>query len=262
LISLISPASLSRQGDLALDCRNDPAAARAFYLRALHIQEELLAHPPEQPEMTLTDYRRSAAESHNRLGQITLRTDPHQLAEAEDHFQKARDLYEELVQVESYPWLHQQLAEICYRLGNIDGQLNQPAKALRAYDTCLAMRRKLAEDNPGNLRCKLDLFDLCGKVGDQYLFLGDAATARRYYQEAIAPNEQAAQSDNQPGIRKLLGLNYYRLASACLRLGEMVTADDYYKKCLDVRAQLVKELPNNPGLKIDLMLAQARCGLH
>jgi hypothetical protein len=57
-------------------------------------------------------------------------------------------------------------------------------------------------------------------------------------------------------VRKLLGLNYYRLATAYLRLGETEAAAENYRKCLDVRAQLQKEIPNNVGLQIDLMIAK------
>ena len=255
-------ASLGKQGDLAMDWRNDFAEAKALYSRALQIQEHLLAHPPAQPELRPEEVRRIAANSHQRLGEIILRSDPENLNETEEHFRQARDLLEAVVEVEGSTPNYQKLADVAFKLGTLNERMNRPEQALRAYDRCMAMRKKLVEDNPGSMSCKLDLFDLCGKVGDQALFRGETASARRYYGEAIAPNEALARADKQPGVRKLLGLNYYRLATACLRLGETEAAAENYHKCLDVRTQLQKEIPDNVGLQIDLMIAQARCGRH
>ncbi len=255
-------ASLGKQGDLAMDWHNEAAEAKTLYTRALQIQQELLAHPPAQQELRPEEVRRIAANSHQRLGEIILRSDPENLTEAEEHFRKAQDLLEAVVQVERNTPNYQKLADVSFKLGTVNERMNRPEKALSAYDRSMAMRKKLVEDNPGSLRCKLDLFDLCGKVGDQALFRGDTTSARRYYGEAIAPNEALARVDKQPSVRKLLGLNYYRLATACLRLGELESAAENYRKCLDVRTQLQKEIPNNVGLQIELMLAQARCGRH
>src|SRR5262249_10203310 len=154
---------------------------------------------------------------------------------------------------------HQRMSQISFDLAVLSEKRKQPEKAQRAYDVCLAMRKKLIEDNPSSSRFKLDLVDLCGKVGDQALFHGDTEAAQRYYAEAIAPNENLAKTGGQPGVRKLLGLNYYRLATAYLRRGNAAAADENYKKCLDVRTRLNSDIPNNTGLQIDLMVAQARC---
>jgi tetratricopeptide (TPR) repeat protein len=254
--------SLGKQGDLALDWRNDAPQAKALYERALHIQQELLAHPPAQPELRPEEVRRITANSHQRLGEIILRSDPENLTEAEDHFRKARDLLEEVVKVENTTPNYQKLADVSFKLGTVNEKMNRQEQALRAYDRSMAMRKKLIDDNPGSLRCKLDLFDLCGKVGDQALFRGDTTSALRYYREAVTANEALAKVDKQPIVRNRLGLNYYRQATAYLRLGETKGAEENYRKCLDVRAQLQKEIPNNVGLQIDLMVAQARCGRH
>ena len=254
--------ALWRQGDLALDTRNDVAEAIAQFRRALRLQEDSLTLPPEGRELTTAEIRRNIARSYHRLGQLTLRADPDNLAEAEEHFQKARDILEEVIPAENTADNHQRLSQVAFDLAVLSEKRKQPEKAQRAYDVCLAMRKKLVEDNPSNTRSKLDLVDLCGKVGDQALFRGDTETAMRYYREAIVPNEQLAKTGGQPGVRKLLGLNYYRLATAYLRRGDAAAADENYKKCLDVRTRLNNDIPNNTALQIDLMIAQARCGLH
>ncbi len=254
--------ALWRQGDLALDTRNDVAEAIALFRRALRLQEDSLTLPPQGRELTTAEIRRNIARSYHRLGQLTLRADPDNLAEAEEYFQKARDILEEVIPAENTPDNHQRLSQVAFDLAVLSEKRKQPEKAQRAYDVCLAMRKKLVEDNPSSTRSKLDLVDLCGKVGDQALFRGDTESALRYYREAIAPNEQLAKTSGQPGVRKLLGLNYYRLATAYLRRGDAAAAEENYKKCLDVRTRLNNDIPNNTALQIDLMIAQARCGLH
>jgi serine/threonine protein kinase len=254
--------ALWRQGDLALELRNDVAEAIRLFRRALQLQEKSLTLAPQGRELTTAEIRRNIARSYHRLGQLALRADPDNLAEAEEYFQKARDLFEEVIPAENTPDNHRQLGQVAFDLAVLSEKKKQPEIAQRAYDLCLAMRKKLVEDSPSNTRYKLDVVDLCGKVGDQALFRGDTESALRYYRETIAPNEQLAKTNGQPGIRKLLGLNYYRLATAYLRRGDTATADEQYKKCLEVRTRLNKEIPNNTGLEIELMLAQARCGQH
>ena len=67
-------ASLSRQGDIAMDFRRDAAGALRLYREALAIDEHVLAHPPERPELTPAEVRRALAIAHHRIGEILLRS--------------------------------------------------------------------------------------------------------------------------------------------------------------------------------------------
>ncbi len=253
--------SLGKQGDLALAIRNDAAEAKALYQRALRIQDELLAHPPANAELRPEEVRRITANSHFRLGQIIQRIDPNALAEVHEHFQKACDLFEKVLPLEATLENQLRMEQIYYQRGESAERMDHREEALRAYDGSLALRKKLAVANPSDTNRQMEWLRLLGKVGDLCLFAGDTKTAQRYYREAIAPNEQLTRRDKQPGPRMLLSLNYYRLATAYLRLGD-ASAKEYYQKCLDVRLRLQHEYPNDLGLQIDVMIARGRCGLH
>ncbi|MGH7174172.1 MAG: protein kinase domain-containing protein [Gemmataceae bacterium] len=255
-------SSLSVQGDLALDFRNNAAEAEKLYRQALDLQETSLAHRPEHPELTETEIRRSIANSYQRLGEILLRSQPQRTEEARQHFEKARANLERVIPVEDSLGNHLRMEQVCYRLGELNERLERTAEALTAYRLCLEERKKLAASFPQDLHRQMELPRLYGKIGDLLLFSGDTEAARRSYSDAIDANKDLVRRNTTPGPRMLLSLNYYRLATAYLRLRRRDLAEDSYRKCLDLRDVLQREHPKNLGLKIDVMIAQGRCGLH
>ncbi len=255
-------ASLSVQADLALQYRKDAAEAEKLYRQALALQEKSLAQRPEHPELTEAAIRRTIANSHQRLGEILLRSHSRDLTEVREHFEKAYTLMEKVLPHENTLDNHLKMEQVCFCLGEMNDRLERPKEARRAFERCLEERKKLAADYPADLHRQMEMLQMDGKIGDLYLFAGQTATARRYYTEAVAANEALAQRDSTPGPRMLLSLNYYRLATACLRLDEKERAEKFYRKCLDMRLALRKQHPNELSLQIDVMIAQARCGLH
>jgi serine/threonine protein kinase/predicted negative regulator of RcsB-dependent stress response len=255
-------ASLSRQGDIALDHRHDAAEALKLYQQALNLQEHSLTNPPAQPELTPTEIRRAIANSHQRIGEILRRTQPRNLNLSRAHFEKAREYLEQVVPVENTLGNYIRLEQVTTQLAQINEQQNRRDEALRANERCLEACKKLVEYNPSSTGHLIQIARLCGKIGDTYLLAGDTSTAKRYYEEAVSVNEQLVRRENQPGLKVLLSLNYYRRATAFLRQGDRVHADEDYKKCLDLRVGLLRQSPQNQDLQIDLMIAQGRCGLH
>jgi serine/threonine protein kinase/predicted negative regulator of RcsB-dependent stress response len=255
-------AALSVQGDLALQLRNDAAEAEKLYRQALALQEKSLAQRPVHPDLTEAEIRRCIANSYQRLGEILLRAHPRDVTESRKHFEKAREYLELALPDENTLGNHLRMEQICHRLGDMNERLDRPEAARRSYERCLAERKKLAADFPSDLHRQMEMLRMYGKIGDLYLFAGQTDRARGYYDEAITANESLAKRDNSPGPRMILSLNYYRLATAHLRLHEKGLADQYYRKCLDLRLSLQKQHPKDLGLQIDVMYAQGRCGLH
>jgi tetratricopeptide (TPR) repeat protein len=250
------------QGDLALQYRNNAVEAEKLYRQALALQEKSLSHRPEHPDLTEAEIHRSIANSHRRLSEILVRSQPKELTEIRQHLEKARANLELALPGEDTPDNHLKLEQVCFRLGELNERLDRPKEALAAYELCLEERKKLAADYPADLHRQMEMLRVYGKIGDLYLFAGDTQTARRYYTEAIAANEALTRRDRTPGPRMILSLNYYRLATAYLRLQQRDLAGDYYRKCLDLRQPLLEEHPDELGLQIDVMIAQGRCGLH
>ena len=134
--------------------------------------------------------------------------------------------------------------------------------AAEHFDAALALRVKLLLDDPQNTRARSELVAFGGEVGDKFLKHGDAAKAKTYYAEAVANNEKLAAADNSLDVHRALGINYYRLATAYLRLGDSANADQCYGKCLAVRERVHKTVPTNDRYQIELLTVQARCGQH
>jgi len=85
---------------------------------------------------------------------------------------------------------------------------------------------------------------------------------RRSEPDSLGPNEQLAQIDNRLVVHRILAQNYYRLATACLRLNDKTAADLYYGKCLTVRERVHRTDPKDDSNRINLMIVQGRCGQH
>jgi tetratricopeptide (TPR) repeat protein len=255
-------AVLSVQGDLALQYRNDAAEAEKLYRQALALQEKSRAQRPEHPELTEKEIRRSIANSYQRLGEILLRSHPQDLTKSRQHFEKARANLEKVIPLECSLNNHLRMEQVCNHLGKINERLDRPAEARRAYQRCLEARKRLAAAFPADTHCQMEMLRMYGKIGDLNLFAGQTDTARSHYTEAVAANEILVKRDSTPGPNRLLSLNYYRLATAHLRLHEKSLAENYYRKCLDLRLTLQKQQPKDLGPQIDVMIAQGRCGLH
>ncbi len=253
---------LSVQGDLALGYRNDAAEAEKLYRQALALQEKSLAQRPEHPNLKEVEIRRSIANSYQRLGEILSRSHPNDLTESRKQFAKAREQLELALSDENTQGNHLIMEQICSRLGEMNERLDSPAGARQAYERCLEVRKKLAANAPADMHRQMEVLRMYGKIGDLCLFAGQADTAQHYYTEAVAANEALARRDNSLGPRRILSLNYYRLATAYLRLEEKRLADECYRKCLDLRLSLQKQHPKDEGLQIDVMIAQGRCGFH
>jgi tetratricopeptide (TPR) repeat protein len=250
------------QGDIALQYSNDAIEAEKLYRQALVLQERSLAQRPEHPGLTEWEIRRSIANSHKRLGEILLRSHPEDPTESRRHFEQACTNLESVISLESSLNNHLRMEQVCNQLGEINERLGRLEEARRAYERCLEARKKLAASHPTDTHCQMEMLRMCGKIGDLYLFAGQTDTARSHYGEAVATNEVLARRDATMGPNRLLSLNYYRLATAHLRLHEKVLAENYYRKCLDLRLSLQKQQPRDQGLQIDMMIAQGRCGLH
>lgn len=254
--------SLCRQADVEADVRRDLAAARRLYREALALQEDLLAHPRPNPELTTTEMKASLANSYQRLSEIAERMGQLALDDPEDMLQKALNLRAEVARERRGPGDQRELGQVHYLLGDMKWKRHQEAEAVKEYDAALALCTAALRDEPHSLRVKAHLMNLCGSVGDRLFLKGDTARAVNFYRAALPPSEQYAAVDGRVVIHRILSQNYYRMATACLRLNDPAGADTYYGKCLGVREKIYAANPQDDRSTIGLMLARARCGQH
>jgi tetratricopeptide (TPR) repeat protein/tRNA A-37 threonylcarbamoyl transferase component Bud32 len=253
--------SLSKQGDLDADLRHDLAAAQSRYREALALMEDLLAHPPANPEMPPTEIRAWVAESYQRLGHLAERLGPASGNDAEGIFEKALKLHKEVAAAEPSPGAKKKLAHAHYVLGEAQWNRHRETEAEKHYEAALALCIAAVRGDPDSVRFKAELFNLCGNVGDKLLLRGETARALPFYAAAIGPAERLAAIDGRVVVHRILSQSYYRMAVACARLNDAPGADANFAKCLAIREKVYAVNKNDNGA-IDLMIARARCGKH
>jgi hypothetical protein len=250
------------QGDRDADHRHDLPGARARYREALALQEDLLARPKPNPELTPTEIKASTANSYQRLAEIAEQMGPEAQDDPEEMLQKALKLREDVAGANRGAADRKELGHVHYLLGDLKWKRHQEAEAVKHYDAALVQCSAAVRDDPDSVRFKGELFNLCGNAGDKIFLSGDTARAKKFYAATIGPGEQLAAADPRIVTHRILAQNYYRLATACLRLNETAAADQYYAKCLAVREKVYAAAPKEDGSVIDLMIARARCGQH
>jgi tetratricopeptide (TPR) repeat protein len=260
-------ASLYKQAELRLARTKPPdvEGARQLHLQALAIREDLLKNPRPDPELSVAEMEESLSHSYQRLGELDmLAGSPEAYAKAEEKLEKARAIREKLFQTDQGTRLKENLSNTYFKLAEVNEKRGKAVESLKLFDRCLDMRRELFKANPHRTVYQHELVMLGGRMGDSCLFAGDTKAARKYYQEIIAPSERLARTDEGPGGRSRLALNYYRLAVACERLGEQAEADRLFAACLREREAMAGDpkMKNYTSTQINLMIARARCGQH
>jgi hypothetical protein len=250
--------SLGKQGDLDADLRHDFQSARARYHEALAIQEDLVLHARPKQELPLTERKASLANSYERLAAIAEQIGPDAQDDPLEMLEQARKLREEVAREDPANG-RRPLGHVHYLIGERQWQRHEAAEAEKHYDAALTACVAAVREEPHSLKAKSELFNLCGNAGDQLLLHGDTALARKYYSAALGPSEQLAAIDGRAVVQRILSQNYYRMATACLRLNDRAAADSYYNQCLGVREKLYAIDPKNPSIFIDVMIARARC---
>jgi tetratricopeptide (TPR) repeat protein len=133
----------------------------------------------------------------------------------------------------------------------------------RSFARSFAIREDLSNREPANRQLQFELANTGAGFGDKLLFLGANREALAYYQPALEVTETVA--DQEPGsepLQGVLAMDLYRVATARLRLGENEAARALYRRALAIRERLYEAAPDNPDRRINLMIAQARCGLR
>jgi serine/threonine protein kinase len=253
--------SMVTQADLDRNLSRDLPAARKRYREALALQEDLLTRPRANPRITPAEIKAAMARSFQSLGDIAERLGPRADDDAEGLLDKALTLHEEIVAAEASARAKKDLAHAHCLLGDAQWRRQREAEAQVHYEAALPLCVAAVREEPNSARFTAELFNLCGNAGDKIFLHSGAAPALPFYVAAIGPAEQMAAGDGRPVVHRILAQNYYRLATAYLRLNDATGADANYAKCLAVREKL-HAVNKDDNASIGLMIAQARCGQH
>lgn len=148
------------------------------------------------------------------------------------------------------PSLLRELATAYQKVGDVQGNpydsnLGDTAGAIESYRKSLAVREKLAGDDPSNTEDRRNLAFIYGRIGDVAWGKGDTEVALEVYSRAIAIGEQmqsAGQLDFQSS--RLLWSSYRDYAYALAQSGDLAAALGSLKKGRDIVEKLAAEDPN------------------
>jgi tetratricopeptide (TPR) repeat protein len=250
---------LQRFGELAA-ARGDSANARKHNDEALQLRLKWVQLAPDSD-----DAKRALARSYAELGLLSLNAGD--VAKAWEYY-LASEKWQEAVSAEMLQdtEFKRERTGLFSRLGDVSFKLGKGAEALKYARLALDIRRPLAEgEKAPNIVARDDLAMSYIQMGDAHLlFLNDPAAARQAYEEALKLRKQLGEAN--PNSARVLGSQanaYYRVATACLRMGQAEEAGKLYQECLVIRKRLAESrLGAEPAVQINFSLVLARCGQH
>jgi tetratricopeptide (TPR) repeat protein/tRNA A-37 threonylcarbamoyl transferase component Bud32 len=261
-----------KMGELATD-RNKFAEAIRHYRKALALRQQLV-DAPQSGEIDPVDCRLDLGRIHHILGQAYFVAGDSAAALAEA--QRAVELLEQNVSAVRDPKRaelgRRDLANASITAGNLAFRADQPELGRRVFDRALDLCRRDVAANPRSLAARYALDKVACEYGDWCIMkLNQPEEALRYYQLAQVQNRALCDSNDVVNVTQMgLALGYYRLGLAAQKAGRADEAKKYYGRCADLREIRLREVEEESrGLsssrkvvdaRIDLMLAQARCG--
>ncbi len=243
-------AAYDRVGDIQGGFR-DPSlgntqGALENYRRAMEIREQLSGADPD-----VVFLRNELAASHVRIGDVLQNTGD--VSGALEEYEKALAIRETLPETPGHQRLHSLELNSA---GNVLVKMGKLAKARSYFDQSLAISKKLAADDPGDLHLQRELSVAYGRVADAFGEVGDFKAALREYREMLRIREAVLEKDPTSGRARrdvavahlLMGLAYLRLDQPQEALGRLV----HFR---DVSQQRAEANPKNWRTKRDLAAA-------
>jgi tetratricopeptide (TPR) repeat protein len=166
-------------GEMSFRLR-DPQAANDLYRSGVERRETLLAENPGNVEFKL-----ECARAHGNFGDIILHSGD--LTRAQEHYERARSLLEQLVAVDSHATAWQRnLGLAFYRLGNLALRMQEADSAREQFEESRKIRQSLADRSPESDRRQMELMVALAHCGEL-----EQATrlAEKYAQSDTVDNE-------------------------------------------------------------------------
>jgi eukaryotic-like serine/threonine-protein kinase len=242
----------------------DAAAARRHYEEALRLRKALLQADLKSPEFKQfpKNVPQAVATSYVSLGQLLLQDGD--LAGAREFFRQAHVLREKLVRSPKDLDELQALANSYHSLADLSFRLNDREATQKYYSELLKTCKQLTTADPDRMDFKKDLATTHENLGDVSLYWRSGIEeGLRNYEMAYGILQELLRNDpDSADLRTEVASANYRLGTANLLLGRLAESKKYYRESLQSRERLAGADPTNSYRKIELMLAQARCGEH
>ena len=247
-------------GEIAREVEPDPARLFDHYEKSLELRKALVTNV-HQPEPSLDVRKRSLATIYVKLAMLALAIGVP--ARAGEYARKAVR-HSESIAAESPDRIKLQ-AEIAddayFAMARASLCLFDEAHARGYYRRCAELRQERVRANAANPNNRQELARVWIALGDLEIELGHGPAALENYRKAHDTFEVLAKEDSaNRELQWYLANTDYALGTVNRLLRDKTAADQFYQACLKTREALLKDDPNNPQRKIELMLARARLG--
>jgi tetratricopeptide (TPR) repeat protein len=170
---------------------------------------------------------------------------------------QARDALAE-TQRRDTPW---RIANAHDLMGNVLSDQGDLFGALKNYRDSLALREKLANQDPANAGWQRDLSVSYEKVGDVLSDQGELSDALKSYRDSLAIREKLVNRDPaNAGWQRDLSISYNKVGTVLSAQGELSGALKSYRDSLAIAEKLAKQDPTNAGWQRDLSVSYDKVG--
>ncbi len=254
-----------RLGDVDLDMDGDARSARAHFIAARDLHEEI-ARAPKSGVFTPIGIHVTVAHDDIRLGRALVALG--QADEARRYFQEALNYFTEWHETELRTNPEKKQAErLSYLmlahmwLGIASWNLNDVKGADEQFAESLAIGRRLVKESPNYLPFKVDLAEVLGAYGDALLRFGKTEEARKQYAEALETlNEVLKKRPDDIAQQPLLALTHERLGIVSALLNNTAEAKQHNLEAMKLRKELWQIEPSNLSRQIGFVVTMARAG--
>jgi hypothetical protein len=236
--------------------------AREYYEESLALRREIV-ESPRSLELKPAERRDALCTALERVADGFLKVK--QPGDAVRYAQQAIDSLNAIDAKELTPLTRLNAASARRTLGRARLAAGDLPGGRAEIDRAVAELRSLIKDDPGDLSIQRTLMIWLRDAGDQELQqVGDPKQAAVRYGAALKLQAALAATPTINFIAFERGISdlAYRSAVAELRAGNRAAADQRFRDCLNAREMAVRVRPGDRGLTVEVMLAQARCGLH
>lgn len=235
----------------------DMVKSRDYYQQALALLRENVITPPSE-ELTPSETRTSLATALAQYAYLLLRRNEYEAGSP-----IAREAIAEWNRIppgDLTPPRRDRMAATAATLGKLAYSTGDVSGGRAAYERCLELRQGLVNAHPNNLKYKRDLAYDAADWGDFELLHGSVPLAQKQYELSLPLHVELALPEEVFNLQRQVSQMHYRMALVAQKQGNGDAATKHFQTCLELRKAEFKVRPTHTGVKIGLMLAQARCG--
>jgi tetratricopeptide (TPR) repeat protein len=146
-------------------------------------------------------------------------------------------------------------------LGDVQRAQGNLTAALKSYGASLAIAKRLAKDDPGNLEWQRDLSLSHERIGDVQRAQGDLPAALTSYRASLAIREQLAKANpSNAGWQNDLSVSHNKIGDVQFAQSNLPAALKSYGASLAIAKRLAKADSGNVEWQRDLSVAHERIG--